>query len=108
RGLVPELSLPTGIREQDPARTTTERPSGPHEFPAPCSDAPKVLLEHRPHQLWNLVALAAQVAEIELVERDRAHRYQLLALERSQPIGRRPRIERRKLRANRIQRPHGL
>src|SRR5262245_38217825 len=107
-GLVPELSLPTRIRQQDPTGATGERPRGADEFAAPCSDTSKVLLEHGPHRVWNLIALAAEVSEIKLVERDRAHRDELLALQRTQPIGRRPRIECGKLRANRIQRPHGL
>jgi hypothetical protein len=51
-------------------------------------------LEHGARLIRNLVALATQVSEIELVKRDRPHRDDLFALQGAQPIARRVRIER--------------
>src|SRR5262245_2887895 len=53
-------------------------------------------------------AVAAEVAEVELVQRDRADQGELFALEPAQAVRRRPRVERGKLAAYRVQRSHGV
>jgi len=53
-------------------------------------------------------AEAAEVAEVELVQRDRAHQRELFALEAAQAVRRRTRVERGKLAADGVQRSHGV
>jgi len=53
-------------------------------------------------------AEAAEVAEVELVQRDRAHQRELFALETAQAVRRRTRVERGKLAADGVQRSHGV
>jgi len=53
-------------------------------------------------------AEAAEVAEVELVQRDRAHQRELFALEPAQAVRRRTRVERGKLAADGVQRSHGV
>ena len=53
-------------------------------------------------------AEAAEVAEVELVQRDRAHQRELFALEPAQAVRWRLRVERGKLAADGVQRSHGV
>ena len=67
-----------------------------------------MLLEHGAHLIGNLVTLAAEVAEVELVERDRAHRHQLFAFQGTQAIAWRACVERLELGTDRVQCPNGF
>jgi hypothetical protein len=75
-----------------------------------------MLLEHRAELIGNFVpvetaearvAHAAEIAEVQLVQGDRAHSALLLALERADPVGRRARRQRCELAPHGVQSPHG-
>src|SRR2546421_9263390 len=98
---------PPRVAEQDPAGAAGERLRGLDEFPPPPGHASEVLLEHRADRVRDLVALAAEVPEVQLVERDGAHRDQLFAFEGADPVPRHTRLEPRELATKGVQGPDG-
>ena len=99
--------MPPRPGEQHPARAARERLRGPHELAPPGGDAPEVLFEDRADIVGDLVALAAEVPEVQLVQRHRAHGDQLFALEGAEPGAGSFRIESGQLGPNSVQGSHG-